>query len=385
MRRPVTGCLYKKIRDIFILSILLTMTLHDHALAEISANYSPGAIRIGPATDTCNAGIEGAIRYNSAGKVFEYCNATAWTQITNSTCTLASMLDVQITTPLDGQPLAYDTASGKWKNNACDTSPNSVNFTDLTQQTVSTLVTSNIIQIAGIGCSVNASISGQGSPEYRICSNSDCSTVTTNWTTAVNPVSSGSYIQARLTTSASLDTPFTATMTVGTVSDNWIVRTIGPKRVFVTSQTYKGDLGGLIGADSKCQSLADAANMGSTFKAWLSDNTTSASSRMTQSTLNYVRTDGVVVANGWTDLTDGSIDNIINRDENGTARSGDVWTNTTSSGARKSATDTCSNWTSSSTFPDIGYGGTVSWPDYSWTDIYSNQCSTSSRLYCFEQ
>lgn len=371
----------------FILAIILMAAWHSHAFAEISANHSQGAIRIGPATDTCNAGIEGAIRYNSAGKVFEYCNATAWTQITNSTCTLASMLDVQITTPLDGQPLVYDTATSKWKNSACDTSPNSVSFTDLTQQTVSTLVTSNIIQITGIGCSVNASISGQGSPEYRICSNSDCSTVTTNWTTAVTPISSGSYIQTRLTTSASLDTQFMATLTVGSASDNWFVRTIGPKRVFVTSQTYTGDLGGLTGADSKCQVLADSANLGSTFKAWLSDSTTAASSRLTQSTLNYVRTDGVVIANGWTDLTDGTIDNLLNRDESGVTRSSvPVWTNTNTNGARTamSSTMNCENWTDASSGVD-GYYGVTNWADYEWTNSSYLPCNQARRLYCFEQ
>lgn len=355
--------------------------------AEISANHAQGAVRIGPANDTCNAGIEGAIRYHSTNKNFEYCNATTWTQIASSACSLASMLDVQITSPQDGQPLSYNNATSKWVNSGCDTSPNSVNFTDLTQQTVSTQVSSNIIQINGIGCTVDISISGTASPEYRICSDNTCSAVTTNWTTAVTPINSGSYIQTRMTSSASGNTQFNAVITVGSVSDTWSVRTIGPKRVFVSSQTYQGDLGGLIGADSKCQVLADAVNLGSTFKAWLSDSTTSAASRFNQSALNYVMMNGTTIANGWSDLTDNTIDNVLNRDETNTVRSSmPVWTNTTTSGGVMATNSSynCDNWTSNSSGVD-GYYGVTNWADYEWTNSTYSSCSGARRLYCFEQ
>ena len=64
--------------------------------------------------------------------------------------------------------------------------------------------------------------------------------------------------------------------------------TPAPKRVFVTSTTYKGNLGGLAGADAKCQTRANAASLGGTWKAWLSDSTTSAASRLTQSVSGYI-------------------------------------------------------------------------------------------------
>lgn len=374
--------------NILAVALSFICVIANHPVhAEISANHAQGAVRIGPASDTCNSGIEGAIRYNSTSKNFEYCNASAWTQLASSGCTLASMLDVQITSPQDGQPLTYDNATSKWVNSSCDTSPNSVSFTDLTQQTASTFVTSNIIQINGIGCTVNTSISGAGSPQYRICSNSDCSTVTTNWTTAITPISAGSYLQLGMTTSASGNTQLNAVITVGTISDTWSTRTVGPKRVFVSSQTYDGDLGGLIGADSKCQVLADNVNLGSTFKAWLSDGTTSVASRFTQSTLNYVLLNGTIIANGWSDLTDGSIDNLINRDENSTLRaSATAWTNTTVSGSidNTSPSRTCENWTNNISSNDGDYGST-SWTDYEWTNSNYGPCNQVRRLYCFEQ
>lgn len=45
------------------------------------------------------------------------------------------------------------------------------------------------------------------------------------------------------------------------------------KRVFVTSTTYDGNLGGLAGADAKCQARANAATLGGTWKAILGDST----------------------------------------------------------------------------------------------------------------
>ena len=74
--------------------------------------------------------------------------------------------------------------------------------------------------------------------------------------------------------------------------------------VFLSSAVYDGAMGGLDGADAKCQALAAAAGLPGTFRAWLSDSTGSPSTRFTQSTLRYVRVDGVKVADDWADLTD---------------------------------------------------------------------------------
>ena len=44
-----------------------------------------------------------------------------------------------------------------------------------------------------------------------------------------------------------------------------------PCKVFVTSTVHDGNLGGLVGADAICNSLASAAGLAGTYKAWLSD------------------------------------------------------------------------------------------------------------------
>jgi hypothetical protein len=78
------------------------------------------------------------------------------------------------------------------------------------------------------------------------------------------------------------------------------------KIIFVSSMVYTGNLGGLDGADGKCQTLAMAVNppLPGSYKAWLSSSTTAAKDRLTHSVGPYVLVDGKTkVANDWNDLT----------------------------------------------------------------------------------
>src|SRR5262245_56445509 len=51
-------------------------------------------------------------------------------------------------------------------------------------------------------------------------------------------------------------------------------------RVFTTSLKYPAALGGLTGADAKCNAAAQAAGLPGTYKAWLSDGYTNALTRL---------------------------------------------------------------------------------------------------------
>ncbi|EJK55631.1 hypothetical protein THAOC_24620, partial [Thalassiosira oceanica] len=115
------------------------------------------------------------------------------------------------------------------------------------------------------------------------------------------------------------------------------------KIVFVTSERYNGNLGGLAGADARCQERAKAAGLSGTFKAWLSDRTTSVSQRFDRDFdyAAFFRTDGVMVANDWSDLTDGSLLGAIDRDEFGnTVGANFAWTNTDTGGTQEGWTET---------------------------------------------
>ena len=132
--------------------------------------------------------------------------------------------------------------------------PAPFDYTDQTNVLTSTLTTSNILRII-VADATSVSISGDGSPQYRICSNSDCSTVAHTWASSAGSIDNGEYLQLRLTSSASNSTMNSATVTVGTGSDQWDVTTFsGVTKAFfvITNSTWTGNLGGISGADSKC-------------------------------------------------------------------------------------------------------------------------------------
>src|SRR5262249_25298259 len=168
------------------------------------------------------------------------------------------------------------------------------------------------------------------------------------------------------------------------------------KRVFVTSTTYDGNLGGLAGADAKCAARAAAAGLSGTYKAWLSSSTTSAASRLTHATVPYKRTDGVTVANNWTDLTDGALAVQISHDEFGheVDAAGFVWTGTANDGSNLGGPPCC-DWTCNLSEGVIGITSPVSGPTSIWTWFcfgYDGcpwpafqSCDQPLVLYCFQQ
>ena len=159
-------------------------------------------------------------------------------------------------------------------------------------------------------------------------------------------------------------------------------------RVFVTSNTWNGDLGGLSGADDKCQQSADDAGLGGTWVAFLS-NGTSASSRIPEGP--YVRLDGATIANDKGDLLDGSISVPINLNETGGTNSGFVFTGSNASGSSygSSTNGLCVGWTRGC---GVCYGnhfyaqvGRADRSNDDWVDVGWVKCHTGSHLYCFEQ
>lgn len=169
------------------------------------------------------------------------------------------------------------------------------------------------------------------------------------------------------------------------------------KRVFVTSTTSNGNMGGLSGADTICQNRAGAAGLDGTWKAWLSDSTTSAASRLSHANIPYKTLDGKTIANNWADLTDGSLQNLVTRTQKNTNYYSGVWTGTNADGSVTASTgqaNHCSNWTSDSSTDYelfIGAAGNNQ-TSYYWTRVDINLfpvsffgCNNSNALYCFEQ
>lgn len=155
-------------------------------------------------------------------------------------------------------------------------------------------------------------------------------------------------------------------------------------RVFVSSHTNNGNMGGLSGADQICQDNATTAGLGGTWKAWLSDSTTSASDRLYHSPSPYVLINCTRIADNWDDLTDGDIQNPINLYENGgTFADTGAFTYTNASGSALVSGSHCSDWTSSAASgAEIGDPTTTT---SGWSHFASGFCNTNQNIYCFEQ
>ncbi len=159
------------------------------------------------------------------------------------------------------------------------------------------------------------------------------------------------------------------------------------KRIFVTSTLYAGNLGGLAGADTKCQTVADSANLGAHFVAWASDIGTDAIDRIAdvgpwfgsdQATLLFTGK-----TSGTNPLTSDPISGVT-RDEAGHVLHPNTfyWTGTKSGGM---ATNTdCSQWTVGTGSATGNGGETGSVPLWSFTGGNA-ACNTPGALLCIEQ
>lgn len=103
-----------------------------------------------------------------------------------------------------------------------DVTPDAFTFTDLIDQTTSSVVESTAIQITGMTPEQDVPVSISGG-EYSISRDGGITytAFTANTTTIVN----GNYIRLRQTTSDSFNTRATATLTIGSVSSSWNVTT----------------------------------------------------------------------------------------------------------------------------------------------------------------
>jgi hypothetical protein len=183
----------------------------------------------------------------------------------------------------------------------------------------------------------------------------------------------------------------------------------GPKTVFVTSQTFHGDLRtqggaltGLRGGDEICQAAAENGIVPpGTYIAWLSTSVKDAIDRLPANTSGYFLPSGRKVADSKsdvvsrTDLVDPANQpfrsgRVIDEDElGGVGILGAVWTGTHSDGRASAAT--CNDWTVG------GAGGWVSVAEYGvWRRGITGQprgyvldcgpgAAFEARIYCFQR
>lgn len=157
------------------------------------------------------------------------------------------------------------------------------------------------------------------------------------------------------------------------------------RKVFVTSMSYLGDLGGLDGADAECNAVAMAVGLDGFYRAWLSDSVDGPATRFDIAFAGVYELNDkdstLVTARGWDGLTKEELQHAINVDENGQEYVTGVWTNTDQAGLPLSDVETCSEWTGVDSDAFIGNSGAV---DMTWTVGVSQGCATGFSLYCFQ-
>lgn len=160
----------------------------------------------------------------------------------------------------------------------------------------------------------------------------------------------------------------------------------GGRIIFVTSDLYPGKLDGLAGADSRCRGHAQMATLTGDYKAFLSDSTTSANTRMTkQGAFRTVTNE--LIAQSYADLVDNTLAHAIDIDEHGVVVGTELcaWTGTASNGEIAPDAENCNDWGSPASI-DTGHSGSITDLGAGWaTGCLERACNKPARLYCVEQ
>ena len=168
--------------------------------------------------------------------------------------------------------------------------------------------------------------------------------------------------------------------------------------VFVTAETFTGDLGGFAGAEAKCNLAAASASLPGTYLPWLSDATNSPSTLFNKDAQWRLVT-GERVAHSWMDLIVQNkrapspynrdfLRTAINVDQHGVIHvDGNVWTATDTRGETLGiSTSDCNEWTTNCVdCGSVGALGRMLNGDSQWTSWQTQACNWFERLYCFQQ
>ena len=158
--------------------------------------------------------------------------------------------------------------------------------------------------------------------------------------------------------------------------------------IFISSASYQGfALGGVLGADQRCRSLAAKAGLMrfETFRAWLSTPTDAVVDRLLHSRGRYLLVNGLAVANDWDALISGTLDNPIMVDEYSQTQDLPVWTGTQANGQPALGSEFCGNWDDDSKFDAFGPSGLAASVDSTWSFYEQSPCILAAPIYCVEQ
>jgi len=162
------------------------------------------------------------------------------------------------------------------------------------------------------------------------------------------------------------------------------------KRIFVSSVVYGGagdttfaGLAGPQGADAECQQMADAAELGGTFVALLSDTSTNAYERLGDAPGGYENTAGLPVAPDKDALLGGRLWHPVGFDENVVPADPFEVVATGTGGGGNLAFNHCQNWSAfvSGAFAQAGFADAG---NLRFIGFDSANCNETFRIYCVE-
>jgi hypothetical protein len=177
------------------------------------------------------------------------------------------------------------------------------------------------------------------------------------------------------------------TLTVTTTASGTTLSPGTLQFLFTTAGSYQGNFGGIYYADFICQNEADTAGLTGVWKAIISDDSTSASSRLSFSSSIYntrpANSGGSQLVSDGSGFWLGPWSNVANYTvAGGTPPSTRTWTGTTNTGAANVG-NTCTNWTvgASTTNGIFGAPGTVT------TTIPNGtaNCTGTYAMFCINQ
>lgn len=348
-QEPVTG------------DVVLTINGAEKLRAKSDGTFiSQSGIKVGEDA-SCAAATEGTVQYVESTNTWKFCDGLGWQVLSVAGGAVCNLVD----SPMQFKPLM--------------------------DVPINTVISSVIKLVQTESCTTPIVISGDGTPQYRICSDKDCNTEVQTWTSANGNVSNGQYIQLRATSSTSGITWTMVTVSMGPTFSRWVMVTAPlPSRVFVTSTGWSGlDMYGVGGADYKCNQLAAAAGIGGNYLAWIADGTGTGDplDRFDQNPAGYRLRNGTVIATDWNDLIDASnLPVSINMDQTGATVGGSakVWTNVDQDGEYVHNTRHCDEWSVNA--GTAGIHGVTDMVNIQWTNKGQDiACNQSNRLYCFEQ
>lgn len=163
-----------------------------------------------------------------------------------------------------------------------------------------------------------------------------------------------------------------------------------PRLLFVTSARFNGSMGGVSGADTRCNTAASAAGLDASFIAWVGQGTGGGpASRLSDPGRPIVYPDKTTAAGSLAELGATGPRMPIVVTETGTklaaAACADdhVWTNARANGAVPDAGDDCDSW---GNVLAGGGAGQLGGAHDEWTDgCGTKSCQADGHLYCFQK